>query len=158
MTSRHFDIFVSYSQVAVFTAGLDAPFNDWEPLHIAQGFAWRPESVSFKTPGEAGVLHCEAAFVIFWQPSPEAQQAIRVPFTVTGGRVEIASISDGAVVELGGAGTLALIFESWMGADGDMRARFTFAPQETPVVPAILKTASGQQPSVELLMTARPAR
>ena len=96
MTRIQFDLFVSYSQVAVFTAGLDHPFNDWEQEHVDQGFAWREGSVSFATLEEASALHCEAVVADGWRPHPEAERAIRVPFSVAGGdSVEIASISDG---------------------------------------------------------------
>ncbi|MEO7590107.1 MAG: competence protein ComJ, partial [Byssovorax sp.] len=96
MTRIQFDLFVSYSQVSVFTAGLGSPFNDWEQEHVDQGFAWREGSVSFATLEETGTLHCEAVVADPWRPHPEAERAIRVPFNVAGdGSVEIASISDG---------------------------------------------------------------
>ena len=60
MTRIQFDLFASYSQVSVFMAKLDSPFNDWEQEHVEQGFAWREGSVSFATLEEAGTLHCEA--------------------------------------------------------------------------------------------------
>lgn len=88
------EIFVGYSQIAVFTAGLDRPFNDWEQERVDQGFAWREGSVSFATLEESSVLHCEAVVTDAWRPHPEAERTIQVPFRITDdGSVEIASIS-----------------------------------------------------------------
>lgn len=54
---------VSYSQLGVFVAGPLKPFNDWTDKHVAQGFAWRPESVSFRTLVEAGSHSVEISVV-----------------------------------------------------------------------------------------------
>jgi hypothetical protein len=48
-----FQVFVGYSQLSVFDPSLSEPFNNWTPGHVAQGFAWRPGSASFKTLFEA---------------------------------------------------------------------------------------------------------
>ena len=61
-----FELFSSYSRVAVFRAGLEKPFNDWEQDHLDQGFAWREGSVSFATLEEGGTLHCEATVTDTW--------------------------------------------------------------------------------------------
>jgi hypothetical protein len=157
MTRIQFDLFSSYSQVAVFTAGLDKPFNDWEQEHFDQGFAWRDGSVSFATLEEGGTLHCEATVADRWEASTEAQRAIRVPFGVTSDSVEIASISDGVVFKLTQLGPCALIFETWIDEHSKMQIRFTFVPVEGVVAPVILKADSGLHPRAQLTMTARPA-
>ena len=158
MTQIYFDLFVSYSQVSVFMAGLNNPFNDWEQEHIDQGFAWREGSVSFATLEEAGTLHCEAVVADAWRLHPDADRAIRVPFSVAGGdSVEIASISDGVFFKLGALGLCLLVFEIWVDKQADSQARFTFVPHQCSVVPAILKADGALRPPAELRMTARPA-
>ncbi|WNZ26896.1 hypothetical protein HJG54_28635 [Leptolyngbya sp. NK1-12] len=44
-----FQLRALYNQVAVFDPSLEYPYNDWLPQHAAQGFTWRPGSVSFGT-------------------------------------------------------------------------------------------------------------
>jgi hypothetical protein len=157
MNMIQFDLFVCYSQVAVFTAGLDQPFNDWEQEHVAQGFAWRDGSVSFATLDEGGTLHCEAKVADTWQPHSQAQRAIRVPFSVPGVSVEIASISDGVAFEVGPLRPSVLFFETWIDSQSGMHARFTFVPQEGVVSPAILMADKNLHPPQPLRMGAKPA-
>mgnify|MGYP003353654771 CR=1 FL=1 len=49
MDFKAFELTVSYSQVAVFIDGVASPFSLWVPEHVHQGFAWRPDSASFRT-------------------------------------------------------------------------------------------------------------
>ena len=158
MTRIQFDLFASYSQISVFMAGLDKPFNDWEQAHVEQGFAWREGSVSFATLEEAGTLHCEAVVADAWRPHPEAERAIQVPFRVSGGdSVEIASISDGVVFKLGTLESCLLVFEIWVDEHADMQVCLTFVPHRGPITPTILKADGALCPPAELRMTARPA-
>lgn len=93
---------ISYSQFAVFPLGLENPFSDWSNDQVAQGFAWRPESVSFRTILDAGPHDMEIA--ISDGPLTIGQNAlrvVRVPFRgPADGRIEIASISDGIEADL----------------------------------------------------------
>lgn len=41
MTEINFESDIFYSQLAVFQYGLKNPFNDWNDIHINQGFALR---------------------------------------------------------------------------------------------------------------------
>ena len=43
------EITVSYNQLCVFDAEMENPFNDWNDIHVRQGFSWRHGSVSFGT-------------------------------------------------------------------------------------------------------------
>ena len=54
-----FQVFVSYSQLSVFDPTLSEPVNNWTSGHVAQGFAWRPGSVSFKSLSESGTHNVE---------------------------------------------------------------------------------------------------
>ena len=158
MTRIQFDLFASYSQVSVFMAELDNPFNDWEQEHVEQGFAWREGSVSFATLEEAGTLHCEAMVADAWRPHPDAERAIQVPFRFAGGdSVGIASISDGVVFKLGALESCLLVFEIWVDEHADMQVRLTFVPHQGPITPTILKADRALRPPAELRMTARPA-
>ena len=81
---------VEYRQIAVFTAKLAKPFNDWTEEHVRQGFAWRSGSVSFQTlddgPIDVAVIVGAAAI------ATDASRAIRVPFRVDRpGKIEIAT-------------------------------------------------------------------
>jgi hypothetical protein len=46
--SRQFDLYVSYSHLAVFQPGLDEPFNTWTDGQVEIGYSLRPGSVSFE--------------------------------------------------------------------------------------------------------------
>ena len=127
----HLSIYVSYSQISVFDPSLPNPFNDWSPQHVAQGFSWRPQSVSFRTLAEAGrhdveilVTDDEVALLA------SAERAIEVPFCLARGRlIEVASISDGSRVELS-PGTYGLRFEGCP----DLRIRLVFTRGQNPEV------------------------
>lgn len=91
---------ISYRQIAVFDATLDEPFNDWQPQHIQQGFAWRPGSVSFSTLLDTGEvdIHINIGAVDVDEPS---ECLIEVPFTVPEhGQLSVASIMDEQELEL----------------------------------------------------------
>jgi len=91
---KTFRLNVSYSQISIFDAELEQPFNDWTDEHVAQGFAWRPGSVSFATLNPFG----ETDVVVAIGKTPPslletAVRAIAVPFTVPQhGKVEISTV------------------------------------------------------------------
>ena len=93
---------VSFSQIAVFSADVAKPFSIWRDSHIAQGFVWRPDAVSFKTIIESGLHSVE--FVIVEESrviDEDTVRAIRVPFKVSlAGEIEIASVADGSRFEV----------------------------------------------------------
>lgn len=93
---------ISYNQFAVFPHGIENPFGDWSNEQVAQGFAWKPEAVSFRTILDAGPHQIEIA--ISDAPPTIGQnvlRVVRVPFAgPADGRIEIASISDGFEADL----------------------------------------------------------
>lgn len=92
---------ISYNQVAVFLSTLKEPFNNWTDLHVKQGFAWRPGSVSFATLEEVGLVNVEVVRQPVDTQSSDAERIIVVPFEVDdSGRVEIASIADSEPISL----------------------------------------------------------
>jgi len=157
MTTATLSLEISYSQVSVFAAGLVNPFNDWTDQHVAQGFSWRPESVSFLTLDDAGTLVVDVergtAFDTAGSPAP---RIIRVPFTVPeSGRVEVASISSSASLQIAPGG-YELTFEH--GRDeGGMWCKLHFKPTDDGLAAAILRADDQLHAGDELLMEAEPA-
>lgn len=102
MTSTTFNLYVSYSQIAIFWSSLQQPFNLWTQRHIDQGFAWRPGSVSFGTLVESGTHSVQLDVTNHAEPvSAAVVRAIEVPFEVpTDGGIEVASISDSVPLSL----------------------------------------------------------
>lgn len=147
-------ISVSYSQIAVFNGGVDDPFSVWTDQHVAQGFAWRPESVSFKTLIDAGPTSVEVV-VADHMPSPSGLRAIAVPFECSEeGEVEVASISDSRIFVVP-SGQYQLLFETGYSDEGNW-CKFTFIRNGSKIPQIVLRDAE-LTPSDSLLMLAEPA-
>lgn len=149
---------ISYGQLAVFVSSLDRPFNDWTERHVAQGFAWRPGSVSFRTLVEAGrhsieinVTNRVAAV------HAEAVRVVEVPFEVpSDGAVEVGSISEAVQLSLP-AGSHLLRCEFLQSADDAIqRVRLTFAVSDLARF-AVVRADPELSLDGELLTTAMPA-
>jgi hypothetical protein len=148
---------IDYNQVAVFSSGLANPFNDWEERHVGQGFAWRPESVSFRTL-ESGPHVIDVVITEHVGPlSPGVIRAVEVPFEVPHhGRIEIASISESAELRLS-PGKHLLRSEMYGCPDGVAFARLVFARSEIPRF-SILVADNEISRDGPLLKEAKPAR
>jgi hypothetical protein len=153
-----FTIEVSYGQIAVFDPRLKDPFNDWTDEHVAQGFAWRPASVSFGTLDSAGAMKIDvSATSDFDEKSSPATRVIAVPFTVPeSGTIEIASIGDSVIVQMP-PGEHELIYEHGRDAGRSMWAYLYFRPVEAPVDAKIVRADAELSPPPRLVMTASPA-
>ncbi len=87
-------------QICLFIEGIDNPYNAWSKAEFSQGFAYRPQSVSFRTTFEAGdcevsVHENEDSF------DRDAVVIISVPITIDKTqRICIASVIDGAGDEI----------------------------------------------------------
>ena len=148
-------IYVSYSQVAIFRADLENPFNDWSTNHVLQGFAWRPESVSFGTLEQDGDLRIALRVMDhFDKIKDNTVRAIRVPFSVRNGLIEVASISDGFKAQIP-SGDYSLYFETGKDEKG-MWCVFTFVEMYDPQ-PEILICDHDLQPGKSLIMKTDPA-
>jgi hypothetical protein len=158
MASIEFPIMVSYSQVAVFDHSLERPFNEWTDKHVAQGFAWRPGSVAFRTIKESG-LHFVMVDVAANEAelAPDVVRAIDVPFEVPpDGAVEIGSISDSSSFELP-PGIYQMRFECYGSANSaNPRVRFLFCRDDNPVF-RLVRADSDLHPSKDLVLNALPA-
>ena len=102
MNSTSTALFVTHSQIAVFKANLQNPFNDWTQEHVDQGFAWREGSVSFATLIDAGPHRID--IVVTVAPETASQQALRViavPFSVAGdATLELATVSESTALKI----------------------------------------------------------
>lgn len=149
---------VSYGQLVVFASALRQPFNDWTDQHVAQGFAWRPGSVSFRTLVEAGPHSVEINIVDqVGAVDPDAVRVIEVPFDVpANGAIEVGSISDSVPLSLP-SGTFLLRCE-FLGS-GDVageRVRLVFARKDVPRF-AVVRADEALSMDGELLTTAQAA-
>ena len=92
-----FQLDIAYRQFAVSQFAVDSPFNDWRAQDVAQGFAWRPETVCFSVLYDGLMTidlyrlnRAEWDYVEFREG---ALRIILIPFTVlTLAGIEIASI------------------------------------------------------------------
>jgi hypothetical protein len=158
MNLRSLSVFVTYSQVAVFQASLENPFNFWTSSHVDQGFAWRAGSASFQTIEEGGthaidvVVDADAAEI-----SSEATRVIEVPFEVPDdGAVLIGSISEEVSISIR-PGSYALRFEYIPSKDGsDPTIRLVFIPSGEAKF-QIVRVDSKLRPPDQLVVTADPA-
>ena len=149
---------VSYSQLVVFTSELRQPYNDWTDQHVAQGFAWRPGSVSFRTVSQVGPHSVEIAVVDqTGAVCPDAIRALEVPFTVpTNGAIEIGSITQTVPLFLpAGLYLLRCEFLQPIVAD-DAQVRLIFAKAEAPRF-AVVRADPELSINGELLTIAQPA-
>lgn len=150
---------VSYNQLAIFASALSQPFNDWTDQHVAQGFAWRPGSVTFRTPSEAG-LHCADIEIVdrLGAVHPDAVRVLEVPFEVPAdGAIEIGSISETVPVVLPtGSFLLRCEFLRLTRDDGE-RVLLTFAKKDVPRF-SVVRADPDLTLDGELLTTAEPAQ
>jgi hypothetical protein len=152
------DLEVSYGQLAVFASSLKQPFNDWTDQHVAQGFAWRPGSVSFRTMVEGG-RHSILIDVIshVGVVHPDAVRVVEVPLDIPpDGAVEVGSIAETVSLSLPpGSFLLRCEFLQPPSVAGE-RVRFTFAQKDAPRF-AVVRADPELSVSSELLTNAQPA-
>lgn len=151
---RQFTLEISYSQIAIFNATQDRPFNNWTDVHFNQGFCWREGSVSFRTAAKSGqgkitIERLEKAVL-----RDDAILAISVPFNVAGTAIEVASVFKGEILDMP-PGDYELIYQT--GRTGATPwVALQFIPGKV-TGGKILKGAEHLSPPAELLMTAEPA-
>lgn len=149
---------VSYSQLAIFASLLRLPFNDWTDQHVAQGFAWRPGSVSFRTLVEAGPHTIEIDVTDHvGDIHPDTIRALEVPFEVPAdGAVEVGSITETIPLSLPpGVFLLRCEFLRSTGTAGQP-VRLTFARKDAPRF-AVVRADPELSIDGDLLTTAWPA-
>lgn len=160
-SSTKFSLHVSYGQISIADRDCDPPFNNWEPRHVEQGFAWRPGCVVFGTLEASGPVEVEVV-VGSTVPRGDAERVIVVPFTVgaSGEAQFLDAFSYGPDVRRArvGPGTHALRFETGHlagEAPGRMWVRIVFTPGENPE-PQILIADAALKPPARLALDAEP--
>ncbi len=154
--SISFSLELAWSQISLFDANIDDPFNDWNEQHLAQGFTWRPGSVSFKTPLRHGEIDVSLDLIDAMVLESDAQRAIVVPLTTWGGLLEVSTIAGAEVIDIP-PGRYALLFQTGI---RNGRSWCSFGLLESPympVEPVILRGDEDLDPAVHLLMEAAPA-
>lgn len=151
-------VFVSYGQLAVFCSDLANPFNDWTDKHVAQGFSWRPKSVSFRALVESGKHLISISVVDQLEPlEAVVVRAVEVPFDIPqNGCIEVGSISD--LVPLTLVPGSYLLRCEFLGSDPDgfERVRLKFSKADA-IHFAISRADSGLSIGGELVTFAEPA-
>ena len=157
--SEAFDLSIFYSQLIVSDEAIAPVPNDWTERHVAQGFTWRPGTVSFGTLGDRGDLRVEVRVAGDPEVLPAAARAIVVPFFVSPpGRVALSDCANEETVGVP-AGEYALLYEIGhlnrkRGEEAEW-CRLTFAPR-CGARPKVLRTDGLLSPKYPLLMQADP--
>ncbi|MDB4975928.1 MAG: competence protein [Myxococcaceae bacterium] len=148
-----FDLQVTQRQIAVFAAQLDCPFSEWNGRHVAQGFAWRPLSVAFRTfddgPLTVTATRTRSADL------PSGSRIIRVPFEVPkNGQLKVASGLSFKELHLP-AGSYDLTFEHGLDLEGQW-CTLLFTACDAASEALVLLADAELHPATPLLMKASP--
>ncbi|MEZ2416587.1 competence protein ComJ [Luteibacter sp. RCC_6_2] len=112
------DVRLTRQQIVVCWAAMDSPFSAWSERQIAQGFAWRPGSASFRLHQEDGLHHIQVTRVRGYQlMASDAVRVIEVPFLLP--------MVNG--IEVGGVGDTRMI--AWLPGSYLLRATFFDSPR-----------------------------
>ncbi len=132
-----FALTVLYTQVIAFQTDLSRPGLLWSDDHVAQGFAWRPETVAFGVPDHDGAcLLCVETIVRPYRVPDEAVWALSVPFPATTGRVHVGTVLNTRDFELP-VGNYSLVFDVLPGRTIEQASyaylpRLLFVPDDKP--------------------------
>ena len=159
MLQDKFSLYVSYGQIVIFARDVRNPFNDWSERHVAQGFAWRPGSVSFRTLVESAEHSVEVEVVDHAFPvATSVIRAIEVPFRVpASGKLEVASVSDSVLIDVP-AGSYSLRCELFgIEKQSHYRVHLLFSKDDTPRF-VVIRSDGEVVAETELLTSAQPAK
>ena len=146
---------ISYSQISVFDGRLASPFNDWADVHVRQGFAWRPQAVSFETLIADGPMSVECRVLDRGELVAGCTRAISVPFTCSpDATVKMGTITQSQPVEIS-PGEYQLVIQTDMSA-GRAWCKFDFV-RGGDLSPSILVQDVELEPTDRLLIKAEPA-
>jgi hypothetical protein len=154
-----YDFVIVYHQLIVCDPTTAPIPNNWQDRHVAQGFSWRPGTVSFSTLGDLGTLRVEVLVGGDLGVRPDAVRASVVPFSVSPpGLVELSDTANEETTQVG-PGEYALLCE--MGYSSKQKGReaewcrLTFVP-DGDVRPEVLRADTELSPRYPLLMEADP--
>jgi hypothetical protein len=151
-----FHLPILYGQISVFDPHIDKPFNDWTPIHVAQGFSWRDGSVAFKTLHDSGSAYVTVKIGHELEFNEKSERTILVPYRVGANRlVEISSIDKGEVFGID-SGDYSLVFKTGRKVDDISWCDFYFIIGACNAA-RILRADFKIHPSYPLLMEAQPA-
>jgi len=155
MSEIMFKLGILYSTIAVIQPKEN--LNDWNDIHVNQGFSWRVTSVSFGTLSDEP--ECEVNVNISDKViiNENAIRVIAVPFLVGSDGIEVISIADSQPIDIE-EGMYELVFSSIPATEnnGIDKYEFIFIKNNNPI-PKIIKADEGINPPEELLMEAYPA-
>tara|TARA_R110002096_G_scaffold51665_15_gene135062 strand:+ start:887 stop:1351 length:465 start_codon:yes stop_codon:yes gene_type:complete len=148
---------VLYSQLAIFSADMAKPYNDWSDGHVVQGFSWRRNSVSFAVPSDISDIDVTIREVSKLKAEHGADRVIVVPLEIGGGRgAEFGNVVETTPVLLAD-GKYSVCFELFLDAGRSSgRAEISITPGECDA--AILVADAGIRIPSVLLMDAEAAR
>ena len=157
--SEVYNFVILYHQLIVWDATAAPVPNDWREQHVAQGFSWRPGTVSFSTLEDLGTLKVEVRVGDELSLWPDAMRAIVVPFAVSPpGRVDLSDTATDVTTHVA-PGEYALLCEmGYLSREEGEEAewcRLTFVPGGN-VRPEILRADEALSPQYPLLMEAVP--
>ncbi|CAM2005299.1 competence protein ComJ [Acanthopleuribacter pedis] len=152
------EICADYGQVCVFDPGLNDPFNDWDDIHVKQGFAWRPGSVSFSVPLSGYWDFNIEINSSFDRENGEYIRGISVPFIIQENQVEIGGVISSEVYGIE-TGTYELLFviHNMESEEGQPEGSLYFLKREGVTPAEVFRKDSELTPQEELKMTALPA-
>ncbi|KPF69553.1 hypothetical protein IP69_10665 [Bosea sp. AAP35] len=156
-----FPLAVLYTQIQAFRAKLPRAGSLWTDDHVAQGFAWRPETVAFGVPDHDGQCVLQAAVADApYSLADAVLWAVAVPFEVTTGKVSVGTVLNTRDLDVP-VGRYSLVFEAWPGREraGETYAfmlRLLFCPDAAPDF-AILRKGEEITTDVVLRRDADPA-
>ncbi len=150
-----FELYISYSQIAIFDSSLENPFNDWNPVQVKQGFVWREGSVAFRTLDEVGGMKIDVRLCDEPEKSSHTIRSIKVPFKVPCGiDIEVGSITESKKLALP-SGNYSLVFDTWYD-NRQMVCRFSFC-KKMDMQPEVLILDQELDPQYPLDMNGIPA-
>lgn len=151
-----FQLFLEYSFVAVSLPRLVHEMNGWNRTHGAQGFSWRPGSVSFGTFDADGLRPLSVELRNTYNPPTAATRIIKVPFRIEeDGIILIDPLAEEWPVPIP-PGTYALYFASEP-FEAAWKYRLTFVAEKALPQAEIILADEFLSPPEELLMHAEPA-
>ncbi|WP_330949750.1 competence protein ComJ [Virgibacillus sp. MG-45] len=154
MSEFSFETEILYSQIALFQYGLDNPFNDWNEIHVNQGFSWREGSVSFGTLSSDGDCMITVKMTKKIESDDDIIRAIVVPFKVEKGGVEIGSVMETVSIDIP-EGTYEVLFTA-KNVNNTEHYTFSFIKSENTTA-RVLKADDELNSTENLLMKANPA-
>jgi hypothetical protein len=93
------ELYISYSQFSVFNYGIENPFSDWSPDHVAQGFTLREGAIGIATINSYGKIKINVN--LSKEILTDALRVFILPFCIKGGKgIRIASITEEVPIEM----------------------------------------------------------